>query len=99
MMYEDNPLSNLEYLRNLSKTELKMYVNGYIMACVHMREAFSRGKTDLLNVLLGLEGESIKTGIARSIKLLDAYEELVKSKEVALHELFPEMLGDTEVIQ
>lgn len=90
MEYQDDPESNLDFLRKLSKPEIEMYVRGYLLACSHIRESFTKGKINFLNSLLTTESSSTKEYLGHSIELLDSYEDLIKKKELHLKDIFPQ---------
>lgn len=90
MQYEDNPEANLAYLRTLSSPDLQLYVKGYLMACIHMREAFSRGKIEFLNSIFDAEDSRYMA----QVHLLDSYEKLIRKKEAKLLSLYPSLYQD-----
>ena len=87
MEYEDDPNANLEFLKSLNKAEIRLYVKGYVMSCVHTREALSTLRYEILSHLLEKENEQLEF----MVKGIDHIEGLISKKEHTLLERFPEI--------
>lgn len=86
-MYEDFPNTLRAELKGFSKAERVAYLKGYITACGHTREGFTKVRSVLLTELLEFRGDVVtvqKRIIEKEVELLDYIEASVQKKQTQL---------------
>ena len=86
--YADNPEGFRKYLKTLPPEQVNLVIDGYLLACSHMKEVFSEGNTELLTAKLKLKQNTEKRRFVDGcIDLLDTLEDIIDTRAKSLEKL------------